>query len=141
MPGIYQSLDFINKNFKASQNSETASKKVDGAFFLPSYNFPKGNYAQSVRNWVMGYRKGVNTEIKIDIKSAESESWSSEGFNKISAGADLDYWFFLTSRATFDKTEETKNLDTKRASSEISLTLTCSGAPAWFEVGQGNWYV
>lgn len=135
MPATYQSLDFIQKNFEAAQNGDPPNQKVDGPFFLPLYNFVGGNYGTSVKDWVSGFGTAKKTDIKIDIEHAESQSWSSEGFSKISAGADLSYWYFLTAKATFDKSEETKTLDTKRASSEIALTLTCSGAPAWFEVG------
>ena len=139
MAAIYESLDFIQKNFEAAQNGEKPDKKVDGLFYLPLYNFPRGNYGSTVNAWVGGYSTVKKTEIKIEIEHAESQSWSEAGFSKISAGADLSYWYFLTAKATFDTTEETKTLDTKRASSEISLKLTCSGAPAWFDVGQGDW--
>jgi len=139
MPAIFQSLNTIDANFAAAQSGEPPNPTIDGAFYLPLYNFVRGDYGNSVENWVNGFSINTPTTVEIDITSAENKTWQDNGFSHVSAGTNASYWIFFSATATFDKTVETRNLDTSRAASEVKLRLTCHGGPAKFDIGQGLW--
>ena len=141
MAVTFEDLSTIQANYDAATAGSDVKVKVDGTFPAPDYHFSAGSYEETVTDWVQGYDTVKPTEIEIDISNAASKSWEQKGFKKITAGISVSYWTFLRATATFESTEETRNLDASRASSEIKLTLKCHGKPTKFDIAQGNWWV